>query len=213
MRWFLRLSDILILRYSVLQHLATFCNILQQFSFLVDVGFRAPWAHFWHRFRAIAQGLRYGGPGSLPQVEICFPWFNALARSCTEHIYLMRLASALSTYSLHCPGQRGLHWEASGVWEKGLGCSWFHWNAYQLMVSSFILSPSYRIIPFKWRPIYSIIAEDQLSLGLNPKYRNHTLNLTLTHSSWYNQPLRNASGWSPETLPLSPNPSSDACTI
>lgn len=41
-------------------------------------------------------------------VSLDATWF---ARSCTEHIYLMRLASALSTYSLHCPGQRGLHWE------------------------------------------------------------------------------------------------------
>ena len=47
----------------------------------------------------------------------------------------------------------------------------------------FILSPSYRIIPFKWRPIYSIIAEDQLSLGLNPKTE-----ITRSTSHWHIPP-------------------------
>ena len=137
MWWFLRLSDIPIPRYSVLQHLATFCNNFLSF--------------FWCGFSGLlnsffgigfALSLRACDMSSLEAfhnlrfVSLDATWF---ARSCTEHIYLMRLASALSTYSLHSPGQRGTL-GTSEVWEKRLVCSWFHWNAYQLMVS-FLSSP------------------------------------------------------------------------
>ena len=73
MRWFLRLSGIPILRYSVLQHLATFCNILQQFSILVDWGFRASCNGVLHVLQNFGSGLqRCRGEKSLKKLDFDF---------------------------------------------------------------------------------------------------------------------------------------------
>ena len=48
MWWFLRLSDILVPRYSGLQHLATFCNILRHlYIFFCRLGFSSSLKSFF----------------------------------------------------------------------------------------------------------------------------------------------------------------------